>query len=150
MSSSVSFTSQTITRRTAESGLQLIDLASAVIDQIVIALHGILKFLQLHRFARLLRIFLETRHIDFGDDGPITLGAHVRHDAHWAEPPLLDQLRQRDKLLNHWSNLTRLAVHDVSNDKHGSSCCDDVKLQFYARAVATFVISENVSVLSFV
>src|SRR5688572_7980251 len=105
--------------------LDLVDLAPAVFDEIVIALHDVVELLrQLRCDPRALHHFLEplhALHLELRHDRPVSLGAEIRHHAHFAEARLLVELPHGEKLLHHRANLARLAVHDFADEKHMSS-----------------------------
>src|SRR5882672_2362773 len=101
--------------------LDHVDLTPAMVDEVVIALHGLLKFFDLHRLSRHLGIFLQARHFHFRHDGPIPFGADVRHDTHRTETHLLAQFPEREELFDHRTRLPWLAIHDVSNEEHTAS-----------------------------
>jgi hypothetical protein len=63
-------------------------------------------------------VLLDALHLGLGNDGPVTLRADVGHDAHAAHPGIFGELAESRKLLHHFPDLTRLAIHDVSYEKH--------------------------------
>src|SRR6185369_719553 len=107
------------------SALELVDLAPALVHEVVVALHDGLELLQVGLLLALARHHLlerfDARHLHLGDHRPVSLGAHVGHDLHLPHAHLLVQLGHGEELLDQRTHLAGLAVHDVADEQHDGS-----------------------------
>src|SRR2546428_1816056 len=101
---------------TSRLALNRINLPATVVHQVVVALHNLFELLRIVRTLAHRQERFETRHFHFGYNGPVALGANVRHDSHFSHASFLAELCHRKELLDHRAYLSRLAIHDVANE----------------------------------
>src|SRR6266571_4537522 len=103
------------------SAFDLVDLAPAVFDELVILLH-VLAVLPVAALPHPLER-VHARHFHLGNERPVPLGTEVGHHAHLRHADLGAELGHGQKLLYHRAHLTRLTVHDLANEEHVALPC---------------------------
>src|SRR5688572_22572499 len=116
----------------ATSVFDVVDLAPAVIHEVVVALHDLLHLLHVLTGWRLRHHLHELVHaldLEFRHERPVAFRAEVSHQLHFALPLLLHQLRHCLHLFDERADFARLAVHDFTNEQHVRSSCRWVSLR---------------------
>src|SRR5213595_819162 len=104
------------------SALDLVDLAPALLHQVVVALTDVLELLRvlaaqtgsLHPTLELLQIL----DLHLGDERPVALGAEVGHQAHWRHAGPGAEFVHGLEHRHHGADLARLTVQHFANEQH--------------------------------